>query len=306
MFRKINISGHRYSYIVNNRLLSKTKTTYFDHCFETVRKYDYENFLCLLLLPEGSRASTFAIRAFNTELAQIRDTVTDRKLGLARIQFWKDTVEKIYTKTSQPMTPVSAELAKAVEKHRLTQRWLTQMILAREERLLSDAAFSTWRDVENYAEKSISSVLYLILECLHVKNVHADHAASHIGKAQGITTLIRATPYHAKKNMVYLPMDLMVKHNVSQEEVARGCREQKMRNLICDLATDAHRHLDTGVGSANQLPKSSLPAFLPSVTTRSYLKALERTDYDVFDARLSHRNHWLPLNLWIHKIRGKF
>lgn len=44
-----------------------------------------------------------------------------------------------------------------------------------------------------------------------VKNVHADHAASHIGKAQGITTIIRATPYHAKKNMVYLPVDLMVK-----------------------------------------------------------------------------------------------
>lgn len=44
-----------------------------------------------------------------------------------------------------------------------------------------------------------------------VKNVHADHTASHIGKAQGIATLIRATPYHVKKNMVYLPMDLMVK-----------------------------------------------------------------------------------------------
>jgi len=41
--------------------------------------------------------------------------------------------------------------------------------------------------------------------------VHADHAASHIGKAQGLATLIRAVPYHARKDNVYLPTDLMIK-----------------------------------------------------------------------------------------------
>lgn len=44
-----------------------------------------------------------------------------------------------------------------------------------------------------------------------VKNVHADHAASHIGKAQGLTTLLRATPYHAQQRRVYLPIDIIVK-----------------------------------------------------------------------------------------------
>lgn len=41
-----------------------------------------------------------------------------------------------------------------------------------------------------------------------VKDVHADHAASHIGKAQGITTCLRATPYHSGRRKVYLPMDI--------------------------------------------------------------------------------------------------
>lgn len=34
------------------------------------RKRDYEGFLCALLLPAESRASVFALRAFNVELAQ--------------------------------------------------------------------------------------------------------------------------------------------------------------------------------------------------------------------------------------------
>lgn len=41
-----------------------------------------------------------------------------------------------------------------------------------------------------------------------VKDVHADHAASHIGKAQGIATCLRATPHHSGRRRVYLPMDV--------------------------------------------------------------------------------------------------
>lgn len=44
--------------------------------------------------------------------------------------------------------------------------------------------------------------------CTGVKDVHADHAASHIGKAQGIVTCLRATPHHSRRRRVYLPMDI--------------------------------------------------------------------------------------------------
>lgn len=41
-----------------------------------------------------------------------------------------------------------------------------------------------------------------------VKDIHADHAASHIGKAQGILTCLRATPYHSHRHRPLLPMDI--------------------------------------------------------------------------------------------------
>ena len=43
-----------------------------------------------------------------------------------------------------------------------------------------------------------------------VRSIHADHAASHLGKAVGIITLIRAVPFHANRGHVYLPIDLMM------------------------------------------------------------------------------------------------
>ena len=49
-----------------------------------------------------------------------------------------------------------------------------------------------------------------LMWCIDVRNVNADHAASHVGKAQGFVTLIRAVHYHARRNNVYLPRDVMM------------------------------------------------------------------------------------------------
>ncbi len=43
-----------------------------------------------------------------------------------------------------------------------------------------------------------------------VKDVTADHVASHLGKAQGIVTLLRGVPYHAQRGQCYIPMHSML------------------------------------------------------------------------------------------------
>ena len=69
----------------------------------------------------------------------------------------------------------------------------------------------TLADIEEYAEQTASSMYYLSLETMGVKDVHADHVASHIGKAYGLTTLLRGGPFHASRKQIYLPMDLTTK-----------------------------------------------------------------------------------------------
>lgn len=66
-------------------------------------------------------------------------------------------------------------------------------------------------DIHNMTKKSnLVSWSCVLCACVYVgvKNVHADHAASHIGKAQGILTCLRATPYNSSRRKVYLPMDI--------------------------------------------------------------------------------------------------
>ncbi len=44
-----------------------------------------------------------------------------------------------------------------------------------------------------------------------VRDVQADHAASHVGKAEGIVTLLRASTYHRANRRTPLPMDILMR-----------------------------------------------------------------------------------------------
>ena len=44
-----------------------------------------------------------------------------------------------------------------------------------------------------------------------MEDVSSDHAASHVGKAETIVTLLRAVPYHRSRRVVLLPMDIITR-----------------------------------------------------------------------------------------------
>jgi phytoene/squalene synthetase len=60
------------------------------------RKNDYENYLCIPFYPKEVRNAQYAIRAFNIELASIRESVSNPTIGKLRTQFWKDTIDKTF------------------------------------------------------------------------------------------------------------------------------------------------------------------------------------------------------------------
>lgn len=207
-----------------------------------IRKHDYENFLAVLLLPPGPRESAIAIRAFNISVAQVQDNVSKDLIGQMRMKFWYDTLEAVYL-NSPPAQLVAVQLHKAIQRHNLSKRWFKRLVSSRET-LLTTKTFETLSDVENYAENSVSPVLYLTLESLNIRTLDGDHAASHVGRAQGIVTFIRAIPYNAQKQRVYVPLDLLAQHKVSQNDIIKFSDDRKMKDLVFDVASTANSHIE--------------------------------------------------------------
>ncbi|XP_062987035.1 NADH dehydrogenase (ubiquinone) complex I, assembly factor 6 isoform X1 [Elgaria multicarinata webbii] len=237
-------------------------------------------------------------------LRQIKDSITQKTIGLMRIQFWRKAIEDIYH-DNPPQQPVAIELWKAIKRQHLTKRWLMKIIDEREKNL-DDRAYQNINELEMYAENTQSALLYLTLETLGVKDIHADHAASHIGKAQGIVTCLRATPYHASRGKVFLPMDICMLHSVSQEDFVRCNREKKVKDVIYDIASQAHVHLEHARSFRKNVPVKAFPAFLYTAALEDYLNKIQKVDFDIFHPNLHRKNTLLPLHLYIRSWKKTY
>ncbi|GFQ79706.1 NADH dehydrogenase complex I, assembly factor 6 [Trichonephila clavata] len=288
----------------NKRRISTKNFDSYQYCLEAVRKYDYENYLCTLLLPEPVKSAAFVIRAFNVEIAQVRDSVSTSSIGQMRMKFWKDALDRTFA-DNPPEQPVTQELAKLLNRCKLSKSWFSRLISSREA-LLNDKPFVSVRDLENYCDQAFVSVYYLILQASGISDMHCDHAASHIGKSQGISNFLRGIPFNASRGRLFLPLEIMSKYKISQEQLFRPEQKKNLQDGIFELSSLAHQHLQLGRKLNSDLPKLVKQIFLPAVATEAYLKSLEQTDFDVFHPKNQKRNNLLPVKLWIHKLRNTY
>jgi NADH dehydrogenase [ubiquinone] 1 alpha subcomplex assembly factor 6 len=271
---------------------NENKTQYYlDYCSESVRKLDYEHYFCLMFLKPKPRAANLAIRAFNIETATIKDTVSRPELGLLRMAFWRDTIDLIYK--NQPVThPVAKALHGAVAYFNLTKGWFLRLLEMRAKDVVTTQP-QTVQELEDYAEHTASSLLYLSLETLGIKNIHADHVASHLGRATGLVTLLRGIPFHSSKGQIYLPIELTVKHGVSSEQVFRRQFDEKLAEVVYDVANVAKLHLEKARQLKQSLPREATPIFLVAEFWDDYLERLRKAEFNPFHPELM-RVHKLP------------
>ncbi|KRT78295.1 hypothetical protein AMK59_7113, partial [Oryctes borbonicus] len=256
-----------------------------------IKKYDYENFMCTLLLKNTSRSCAIAIRSFNIEVARVNEQVTQRSIGLTRLKFWEDLIDRVFTKdiSKVPQHPVAIELFKAITRVDLTKRYFKTLISSRSE-FINKNIFLNLEEIEKYSEKTVSNVYYLLLESNRIKNIHADHAASHLGKAQGIVQQLRTVPISKQINLISLPQDLLAKNKVSHEEILRAKKSQQLEECVYEVASRAHQHLTMSRNLFGQVPNEARDVFLPSVSVELYLERLQKVHYDIFHPSLQHRS----------------
>jgi len=170
---------------------------------DLVKKHDYDSYLAGLLCPKESRDAYFAIKSFNVEIAMIKDNTHNNLMaGRLRFQWWRDLINEVYNGveggkvSSLSKSPIAQAISSSVSQHDLSQRWFERSLDARQRDLNSEQP-ETLDMLEDYAEQGHSSIQYLILESLGVRDEASEYATSHIGVCSGLTTILRAFPYHA-------------------------------------------------------------------------------------------------------------
>ena len=356
--------------------------------FRIFRKYDSPSFILLAFIPPTSQSAYLALRALNLELARIPDTTSVPAVSQMRYQFWRDAINSAFPNAdtmnrnasllaaSPKKEPVTILLSHALtdlslrteSNITLSKSWLLRLVSAREK--YSDGRpYTSLDSLERYAEDTYSTLLYLTLQSLPLTSLPADHIASHIGKAMGITAILRGIPllafpapanHHSQSSRglspeldmarqaagqgtVSLPLDVMARVGVKDEDVLRmGAEAPGLRDAVFEVATRASDHLITARsmlkslqsgegeghefehGAEEEFQRSATPnstpaphsqksdlerafgVFMPAVSTSLWLDKLQKYDFDVFREELRRREWKLPWKAWLAYRRRMF
>ncbi|KAF3942987.1 hypothetical protein CMV_030416 [Castanea mollissima] len=88
-----NYSGN----LMNGASASCSLRSAFSYCVRQVCSYDYHHYLCLLELPPPMRKVAFALHAFNVETARAVYVASDPRIGLMRLIWWQEAIDKMST-----------------------------------------------------------------------------------------------------------------------------------------------------------------------------------------------------------------
>ena len=289
----------------------------FSYCVQQVRSYDYHHYLCLLELPPNMRKAAFALRAFNVETARAMDVASDPKIGLMRLVWWQEAVDKIYA-NKLIEHPTAQALSSVISESKISKAWLKRVVEARindASREVTDLPESI-ETLEKYAEDTASTLLYMTLQAGGIRSTAVDHA-SHVGKASGLLLLLKSLPYHASRNrhFSYIPAKVAPKHGLLVKEGGRSeirlDSRERLSDAVFEMASVANAHLLKARELADAVPFDARKALLPAVPAQVLLDSLSRVQFDVFDSRLARGilgkpPLWFQLKLKWYSWRGKY
>jgi phytoene synthase len=242
-----------------------------DYIRDRVRAGDQDRYWSALLAPEPVRGELLALYAFHLEIAQIPAQVSEPQLGEIRLEWWREALS-VALAGGIADHPVMPALAAAAASHALSPALLDGMIGARSFDL-ARGAMPDFAALRAYLLATAGAVFRLGARIAGEPD-GAPEASGHAAIAYGLTGLMRTLPFHAARGLIFIPADLLAKHGLHPQTLARGDDNQDVRAALKDLRQHACLALDAARQALRALPPRALAPFLPLALVGPYLKAL--------------------------------
>lgn len=261
----------------------------FAFCAELVRAADRDRFIASLFAPAEKRGALHALYAFNVEVARVRDLAHAALPGEIRLQWWTDVINGERTEEAAA-NPVAVALLATVARHDLPAMKLTELIEARRFDLYEQPMASV-ADLETYARATSSALFSLGALILGGGDVGA--VATPAGIAYAVVGLLRAFPVHVARHQLYVPLDVLDRHQVRQHDLFAGRSSGALTAALAETRNLARGHLAAVRAVIGDVSQSTIPALLPVALVRPALSLLERSDPFAPKELPAWRRQWL-------------
>jgi NADH dehydrogenase [ubiquinone] 1 alpha subcomplex assembly factor 6 len=272
---------------------------------ELVRRRDPDRFQTALFAPIAHREALFALYAFNSEIARVREIVSEPMLGRIRLEWWRQAIAAAYEGAAARRHIVAQPLTRVIRERALSRGHFARLIDAREGDLEAEPPPDLGA-LEAYAAASSASLVHLALEILGASGAEALEAGTHIGIAYALAGLLRAMPFSGRGGRPFIPRDIARKTGLLERDLAARRSTPALAAAAAEIAATASSHLDRAREKRHALPRSALPALLPAVVAERALIRLRRAGYDPLAPSLLNLDPLPSWRLLLASLRHRF
>jgi phytoene synthase len=225
----------------------------------TVKAADYDRYLAALFAPEPQRGDLLTLYAFNHEIAKIGESVRERMLGEIRLAWWDETIDAIGPASQESRGPIK-DLALIVNRHSLPKDLLRNLVAARREHDLASEPMQTWKEFDDYADRTAGTVVRLAARILGAGAL-ADEAAVSAGRAWALTGHMRNLSVSLARHKLFLPAELFAAHGLDVDDIFHAKDREKLRPAVEEAGVHAFNHLMSLRRAWSGAARAVFPAF---------------------------------------------
>lgn len=251
-------------------------------CRSITRKSASNLALAFILLPRQKRDAMSALYAFCRE---VDDAADDQSTPLpqrrAALQAWRQDIRRT-CEGQPPEFPVNRELQPVVQRHKLPFELFDQLIQGCEMDL-DIARYDTFAELEGYCHLVASVVGLLSIEIFGYRNPACRDYALNLGQALQLTNILRDVATDARHGRIYLPLEALRRHSVTEEEILQGRYSPGYQALAAETAGRARRfYAQAWRGLPPEDRASMVAAELMGAVYWELLLKLEQAEFNVF------------------------
>lgn len=266
--------------------------------------------LAFVILPKEQRDGMSALYAFCREVDDVADEdsqpVSTRRANLAA---WREGVA-MACRGEAPGNAVLEELRPFIQRRKLPFELFDEVIRG-VEMDLEILRYETFEALELYCYRVASAVGLLSIEIFGYQDPRCKDYAILLGKALQLTNILRDVRNDAERGRIYLPLEEMRVHGVTESQILDFRYNEAYRRLAQSVAERAGRYYDAARAALPAGDRRSMVAaeLMGAVYWRLFRK-LHAVQFDVFGprpARVSKlQKICLILRAWARATMGTF
>jgi 15-cis-phytoene synthase len=281
----------------NTDLSSDTVTleSSYAHCIEVTKDRARNFHFAFSVLPKERYKGICALYAFTRTADDLSDEESDPEKALANSKAWRAAFDGALAgnfsvpenSTCYASREILPAVADTMQRYKIPPVYMHDLITGTD----MDAykkRYEKWDDTYLYCYRVASVIGMMTIHVFGFENHKAIDLAEKTGIAFQMTNILRDLVEDSGRDRIYLPLEDLKTHDVSEAELLSGKDSPKLRKLVKFEVERTKKYYEQGRELVPMITAESRDALGSLVAIyQRLLEEIERRDYDVFSERVS-------------------